>query len=55
MCVCVFFVVFFVFFFVVDFFQMYIAPGRGRQPVEDKQLMTTEKPFLFAHMLQMIS
>ena len=33
-------------------FQMYIAPGRGRQPIEDKSFMTTEMPFLFAHMLQ---
>ena len=31
---------------------MYIAPGRGRQPIEDKNFMTTERPFLFAHMLQ---
>ena len=31
---------------------MYIAPGRGRQPIEDKNFMTTEWPFLFAHMLQ---
>ena len=31
---------------------MYIAPGRGRQSIEDKILMTTERPFLFAHMLQ---
>ena len=34
------------------FFQMYIAPGRGRQPIEDKNFMTTERPFLFSHMLQ---
>ena len=34
---------------------MYIAPGRGRQSIGDKILMTTEGPFLFAHMLQMIS
>ena len=31
---------------------MYIAPGRGRQSTGDKILMTTERPFLFAHMLQ---
>ena len=31
---------------------MYLAPGRGRQSIGDKILMTTEKPFLFAHMLQ---
>ena len=31
---------------------MYIAPGRGRQPIGDKNFMTTERPFLFAHMLQ---
>ena len=34
------------------FHHMYIAPGRGRQSIEDKILMTTERPFLFAHMLQ---
>ena len=31
---------------------MYIAPGRGRQSIGDKILMTTKSPFLFAHMLQ---
>ena len=31
---------------------MYTAPGRGRQHIGDKILMTTERPFLFAHMLQ---
>ena len=31
---------------------MYIAPGRGRQPTGDKNFMITERPFLFAHMLQ---
>ena len=31
---------------------MYIALGRGRQSIWDKILMTTERPFLFAHMLQ---
>ena len=34
------------------FHHMYIAPGRGRQSIGDKLLMTTERPFLFAHMLQ---
>ena len=34
------------------FHHMYIAPGRGRQSIGDKILMSTEKPFLFAHMLQ---
>ena len=34
------------------FFHMYIALGRGRQPIGDKKFMTTERPFLFAHMLQ---
>ena len=34
------------------FHHMYIAPGRGRQSIRDKILMTTERPFLFAHMLQ---
>ena len=38
--------------FLCVFFQMYIAPGRDRQPIEDKNFMTTERPFLFAHMLQ---
>ena len=31
---------------------MYITPGRGRQSIGDKILMTTERSFLFAHMLQ---
>ena len=34
------------------FHHMYIAPGRGRKYIGDKILMTTERPFLFAHMLQ---
>ena len=34
------------------FHHMYIAPGRGRLSIGDKILMTTERPFLFAHMLQ---
>ena len=41
---------FFTIFYV--FFHMYIAPGRGRQPIGDKKFMTTKRPFLFAHMLQ---
>ena len=44
--------VFFFFFFM--FFHMYIAPGRGRQHIGDKILMTTERPFLFAHMLHVL-
>ena len=39
-------------FFLCVFFHMYIAPGRGRQPIGDKNFMTTVRPFLFAHMLQ---
>ena len=39
-------------FFFCFFFHMYIASSRGRQPIGDKNLMTTERPFLFAHMLQ---
>ena len=31
---------------------VYIAPDRDRQHTGDKVLMTTERPFLFAHMLQ---
>ena len=34
------------------FHQMYIALDRGRQSIGDKILMTTERPFLFAHLLQ---
>ena len=34
------------------FFHMYIAPGRGRQYIGDRISMTTERPFLFAHKLQ---
>ena len=34
------------------FHHLYIAPGRGRQSIGDKILMTTERPFQFAHMLQ---
>ena len=45
-------VVFFWFFFFYSSFHMYIAPSRGRQPIGDKNFMTTERPFLFAHMLQ---
>ena len=42
----------FIHFFFFMFFHMYIAPGRGRQHIGDKILMTTERHFLFAHMLQ---
>ena len=38
--------------FFMCFFHMYIAQSRGRQPTGDKHFMTTERPFLFAHMLQ---
>ena len=31
---------------------MYIAPGKGRQPIGNKNFMITGRPFLFAHMLQ---
>ena len=34
------------------FNHMYIAPGRGRQSIGDRILITTERPFLFACMLQ---
>ena len=34
------------------FHHMHIAPGRGRQSIGDKILTTTERSFLFAHMLQ---
>ena len=34
------------------FHHIYIAPGKGRQSIGDQILMTTERPFLFAHMLQ---
>ena len=30
-------------------FHMYIAPGRGRQPIGEKNVMTTESPYHFAH------
>ena len=46
-----FFTIFMLLFFCF-FFHMYIAPGRGRQPIGDKHFMTTERRFLFAHMLQ---
>ena len=36
--------------FLCVFFHMSIAPGRGRQPIGDKNFMTTER--LFAHILQ---
>ena len=40
--------------FYIHFFQVspYVALGRGRQSIGDKILMTTDRPFLFAHMLQ---
>ena len=38
--------------FFMCYFHMYIAPGRGRQPIGDEKFMKTERPFLFAHMLQ---
>ena len=38
--------------FFMCFFHMYIAPGRGRQPIGNKNFMTTERPFLFANMMQ---
>ena len=38
--------------FFMCFFHMYIAPGRDRQPIGDKNFITTGRPFLFAHMLQ---
>ena len=34
------------------FHHMYIAPGKGRESIGDKIFMTTERPSLFAHMLQ---
>ena len=34
------------------FFHMRIAPGIDRQHIGDKILVTTERPFLFVHMLQ---
>ena len=44
--------------FYIHFFHVspyiYIAPGRGRQSIGDKILMTTERPFLFAQMLQVL-
>ena len=40
--------------FLCVFFQMYIAPGRGRQPIRDKKIMTTERHFLFAYLLQVL-
>ena len=39
-------------FFICFFFHVYTAPGRDRQPIGDKNFMTTERPFLFAHMWQ---
>ena len=42
---------FYILFFFM-FHHMYIAPGRGRQSTGHKILMTTERPFLLTHMLQ---
>ena len=36
------------------FFQMYIAPGRGRQTPGVKILMSTERPYHFDHLLQVL-
>ena len=36
----------------INIFFMYIAPARGSQSIGDQNLMTTERTFLFAHMLQ---
>ena len=38
-------------FFMCVFSNVY-SPGRGRQPIEDKNFTTPERPFLSAHMLQ---
>ena len=34
------------------FFHMYIGPGRGRQPLGDKLVMSTERPCHFAYLVQ---
>ena len=47
-----FFMFLFFFFFFLFCFHLYIAPDKGRQPIEDKNSMTTERAFLFVHMLQ---
>ena len=36
------------------FFHMYIAPGRGRQTPVVKILMSTERPYHFDHLLQVL-
>ena len=36
------------------FFHMYIAPGRGRQTPGVKILMSTERPYHFDHLLQVL-
>ena len=36
------------------FFHMYIAPGRGRQTPGVKSLMSTESPYHFDHLLQVL-
>ena len=51
---CFFFLLFCFCFLLLFFFHMYIAPGRGRQPIGDKNFMATERPFLFAHILQVL-
>ena len=33
---------------------MYIAQGRGRQPPGDKVLISTEMPYHFTHLLQVL-
>ena len=40
------------FIYIFSCFTIYITPGRGRQSIGDKIFMRTERPFLFAHMLQ---
>ena len=40
--------------YIYIYIYIYIASGRGRQSIGDKILMTTERPFLFAHMLQVL-
>ena len=41
-------------FFMFHHMYIHVAPGRGRQSVGDKILMTIERPFLFVHMLQVL-
>ena len=42
----------FIYIFFFMFHHMYISSGRDRQSIGVKILMTTERLFLFAHMLQ---